>query len=228
MLGSNSALFFLVDLCEQHNIKIAGIIDSDYYGNTSHLENIPVIDTEDSLNDPVKLQHYKENYNFFLSTSWVTGTDNIQLRNLEKRKKLIGLIEEKNLPCISLIDSSSRVHKSNQIGKNVIVDSLVYISPRNIIGDYTAIWAATMIGYCNTIGKSCVFQRHSGIMHYNKIGDHVYFGLHTQDSVGSLNIANGTIIHPCLMIRRDTKENEVISLAGKDLRKVYNHYTIVD
>ena len=58
-------------------------------------------------------------------------------------------------------------------------------------------------------------------MNDNVIEDEVYFGLHSQDSKGGLHIRRGTVIHPCLMIRRDTKENEVISLVGKDLRRIY-------
>jgi hypothetical protein len=90
-----------------------------------------------------------------------------------------------------------------------------------VIGDFTNLFTGAGIGYANIIGKSCVFQRHSGTMNDNIIEDEVYFGLHSQDSKGGLRIRRGTVIHPCLMIRRDTQENEVISLVGKDLRRIY-------
>lgn len=224
-IGSNSALVFLIEVCEQHDITIAGIIDNDYYGNTAELEGLPVIDTEESFKDPEVLDSYKKQYNFFLATNWLSDTDAVSTRNRDKRKKLIELIDHFEIPCISLIDKDARVHKSNQIGKNVLIDALSYISPKNVIGDYTSIFAATMIGYNNTIGRSCVFQRHSGIMHNNIVEDNVYFGLHSQDSCGGLTIRRGTVIHPCIMIRRNTDQDEVISLAGKELRRVYSAFT---
>lgn len=224
LIGSNSALMFLIEVCEQHNIIIAGIIDSDYYGNTTELEGLTVVDTEESLHDPAILENYKKNYNFFLATNWLSDTDAVSSRNRNKRNNLIRLIDQFEIPCISLVDKDARVHKTNQIGKNVFIDALCYISPKNTIGDYTSIFAATMIGYNNTIGRSCVFQRHSGIMHNNIVEDNVYVGLHSQASCSGLVIRKGTVVHPCLMIRRDTQENEVISLVGKDLRKIYQLY----
>jgi serine acetyltransferase len=228
LIGSNSALFFLQELCEQHNIDLAGIIDSDYYGNTDQLEGIPVIDSETSFDNPDKLEYYKNNYNFFLATNWTSGTSATHQRNFKKRKQLIEIIETKQLPCISLVDNSARVHKSNVIGKNVLIDALVYISPKNIIGDYTSFYASTMIGYHNVIGNSAVFQRHAGIMHYNNVGDDVYIGLHSQICGDNLNISSGTVVHPCMAIKRSTTENELISLAGRDLRKVYPYFSIVE
>ena len=227
-IGSNSAIFLLVDLCEQHNIKIEGIIDSDYFGNTDTIEGIPVIDTELSFNDPERLEYYRSNFNFFLATNWLPDNNETQIRNRQKRDALIELIERLDLPCISLVDNSARVHKTNQIGKNVTIDALCYVSPKNVIGDYTNIFAGVMVGYHNVIGKNVVFQRMAGIMHYNQVGDNVYVGLHSQICVNEITISSGTVLHPCMAIKRNTKENELISLAGKDLRKVYPYHTIIE
>ncbi len=227
-IGSNSALFLLIDLCQQQNITIHGIIDGDYWGNTDAIEGIPVIDSEASFQDADKLDYYKSNFNFFLATNWLPDRNDVQIRNREKRQRLIDVIESYQLPCISLIDDSARVHPSNKIGRNVTVDALCYISPKNIIGDYTSIFAGTMIGYHNVMGRSVVFQRMAGIMHYNHVGDDVYVGLHSQICVNEVSIGSGTVIHPCMAIKRDTTENELISLAGRDLRKVYPYYSIVE
>jgi hypothetical protein len=227
-VGSNSALIFLTDICEQHGIEVAGIIDSDYYGIEDTVDGIPVIDTEESLTVPACLDYYKQHYNFFLATNWLPDPDPVQTRNRQKRDRLMSLIDQYDLPCITLIDDRAHVHKSNQFGKNIVVEAFCYISPNNIIGDYCEFFAHATIGYKNNIGRNIVFQRHAGLMHHASIEDNVYVGLHSQIFGNNLTIAQGTVIHPCMALKRSTKTDELISLAGKDLRRVYNKYTIED
>jgi hypothetical protein len=224
-IGANSALFILTDLCEQHGIRVAGIIDKDYYGNTDDINGVPVIDTEESFFDAARLAEYKRNYNFFLATNWTGNLDDVQTRNRAKRQYLIDVIEQNELPCISLVDTAARVHKSNKIGKCVVIDAFVYITANNIIGDYTCFYASSMLGYHNVVGRNCMFQRHAGLTHYNQIGDNVYVSFYAGESRGNLTIASGTVLHPCIMLRRSTRENEVISLAGKNLHQVYSTFS---
>ena len=95
LVGSRIPLGKIKRVCIQHGIEIAGIIDSDYYGNRELLENIPVIDSEDNLSE------YKDDYNFFMATSW--SPDPAHTRDNQKRKYLIELIEKNNLNCILMI-----------------------------------------------------------------------------------------------------------------------------
>jgi len=220
-LGSNAAMWFFVDACEQHGIEVAGIIDSDYYGNTSHINDIPVIDTELSFEDSEKLKYYKENFNFFLATNWLADRDPISIRNKEKRQRLIDIIDQFELPCISLVDKSAKVHRTSSIGKNVFIDGFCYISAFNSIEDFVSIFAYSAVGHHNTIGRNSVIQRQSGIKDYNTLESNVYVGLHSQIFGDELTISQGTVIHPCIAMRRSTVADEVISLAGKDLRKLY-------
>lgn len=227
LIGSNSALWVIKEMCDQHRVDIHGIIDSNYFGNTDVMDGIPVIDTELTLeNDVARLAYYKQNFNFFLATNYVPDRTDVQRANTQKRNRLRELIDRLDLPCVSFIDPSARVHVSNRIGKNVVIDALCYISAHNAIGDYCSFFAGTMIGYHNTIGTGTVFQRRSGTMHYNTFGKDVYVGLHSQISADNLFIADHTVIHPCMSIRRSTAEAEVISLANRDLRKVYYFYTM--
>lgn len=226
LIGSNSALWFIQDMCDRLGITISGIIDSDYFGNTAQLHNIPVVDTELSFEDPVKLAHYKENYNFFLVTNWFPA--GIADRDADKRRRLMSIIDQFDLPCITLIDPDTRVQKSTKIGKNVLIDAYVYISANNIIGDYVTFQTGSGIGYNNRVGRNCVFQRWSGMMNNSTMADDVYVGLNAQIFGYGLYIAKGTVLQPCMAVKRDTVENEVIGLAGKDLRKIYMFYTDVD
>lgn len=231
-IGSNWDLWLLIEACEMHNITIHGIIDSDYYGNTADFDGIPFIDTEASFDDPEKLEYYKQNFNFFLATNWLPrGYDpstfnsldaSVTNRNKEKRHKLIDIIEKYDLPCINFVDPTARIHKTAILGKNIFVDALCYLAPKSVIGDFTNLFCGAGIGINTKVGKSCVFQRHSGTMNHLTIGDEVFFGLHAQAPKDGAQIRNGTTIHPCLMVLRDTQENEEVSLVGKDLRRVYH------
>jgi UDP-3-O-[3-hydroxymyristoyl] glucosamine N-acyltransferase len=227
LIGSNSALFFLQDLCDELGINIAGIIDSDYYSNTAQLSGIPVIDTEQVFDNAEQLAHYKANYNFFLATNWFPlgiGRD----RESEKRKRLMQVIDQFDLPCISLVSPDARIQKTTQIGKCVLVDAFVYISANNIIDDYVTFQTGSGIGYHNHVQRNVVFQRWAGMMHKSTVGEDAYIGLNVQIFGDGLTIGRGTIIHPCIAIRRDTSENEIVSLVGKDLRKTYMFYTEED
>jgi acetyltransferase-like isoleucine patch superfamily enzyme len=221
LLGSNAALWFITDICSRHHINVHGIIDSDYFGNKDHLDNIPVIDSELAFEDPEKLQYYKDNYNFFLVVNWTAQQVPVHIRDFNKRLKLIEAIEKYDLNCISLVDHSSVVHNTNVIGKNVLIDSFCCISAFNNIGDFTSIYAYAAIGHHNTIGRNCIIQRQSGVHAFNTLEENVYVGLSTQVFGDHLTLKKGTIIHPCLAVNRSTNENETVSMAGKDLRRIY-------
>jgi acetyltransferase-like isoleucine patch superfamily enzyme len=222
LVGSNSALFYITDVCENFDIKIEGIIDSDYYGNTDSIQGIPVIDTEESFSDPEKLAYYKNNFNFFLATNYLPENNPVMQRNTDKRFRLIKLIDDLDLPCISLIDKGAVVHKTCTIGKNVFMESMCYIPGHNEIGDYTSIHSFCIAGHNNKIGRNCVLQRKAGVYDFVTLEDNVFVGMNSHLAAHNITLGNGTMVHACMVVRRSTKPNEVISLVGKDLRKIYH------
>ena len=228
LIGSNSKMFFLKDVCEELDITIAGIIDNDYFGHTASIDDIPVVDTESSFHDPQRLAFYKNNYNFFLATNWSPYKDPIAARNREKRFRLMSLIDQYDLPCISLVDPSARVQKTTKIGKSVFIDSFAYISAHNVIEDYAQIFAMVGIGVGNTLGKNSVMQRRAAIMHNTVLQENAYFELGVNVYVSDVIFAKNTVIHPGIIMGRGTVENELVSLVGKDLRRVYSSYTMVE
>jgi carbonic anhydrase/acetyltransferase-like protein (isoleucine patch superfamily) len=221
LIGSNSALFYIKDFCKNHNITIAGIIDSDYYGNTESLEGIPVIDSEQSFEDPTTLTRYKNNFYFFLATNWMPNQGAIHTRNRNKRSMLIDLIEHYELPCLTLVDKNAYVHESCVLGKNVFVEMWAYVSAYNKIGDYSSVHTFVITGHHNNVGRNCVLQRKSGLYDYVTLEDNVYVSLNAQMQGENIILKQGTMVHPHMVLRRSTVENEVISLVGKDLRRVY-------
>lgn len=219
LVGSRIPLGKIKRVCAQHGIEIAGIIDSDYYGNRELLEDIPVIDSEDNLSK------YKDDYNFFMATSW--SPDPAHTRDNQKRKYLIELIEKNNLNCISLIDSHSVIDSTARIGKNVFIDCFCMVEEGVTFGDYSSMYNHAGIGHHSTVGKNCVLQGKSGVTSYVTIEDDCYLGICSELMRSDTVLKRGTIVHPSLVLHRSTEENEVISLIGKDLRRIYNNKQIV-
>ena len=72
------------------------------------------------------------------------------------------------------------------------------------------------------VGDHCVLQRHVQLAGGVTLGNTVYMGFYSLVSRHDTNIADDTFVHPSMTVMRDTVPGEVISLAGRDLRKIYN------
>lgn len=220
LVGSRWSLGVIKRICGQHDIKIAGIIDSDYYGNTDDIGGISVIDTEKNI------LNYKDTYNFFLASIWTPEKTAEATRNRKRRQDLIDIIEDNQLPCITLIDKNSVVDDDVTFGKNCLVDCFAVIGEQNTFGNYVSIYHQAGFGHHNVVGDHCVFQRKSGITSSSIIEDYCYFGLNSNVLGSNLRFGSGTVVQPGLNLLRGTKENEVVSLAGKDLRRIYIDYQL--
>jgi acetyltransferase-like isoleucine patch superfamily enzyme len=215
LIGSRQSPGAIKRICQQNNISIAGIVDSDYFGNTSVLDGIPVIDTENNL------EKYKQTHNFFLTSMWTPQQDPVNVRNKNRYDYLTGLINQQDLPCITLIDKMAVIDPTVTFGKNCLVDCFTVVGEHSTFGDYVSIYHFAGFGHHNHVGNNCVFQRKSGITSYTTIGDNCYFGLNSNLLASDITIGQGTVVHPGLNLQRGTQENEIVGLAGKDLRRVY-------
>lgn len=220
-VGTNSNMYQYSEMCESVGISVAGIIDSDYFGNTDTYCDIPVIDSQESFNCPEKLDFYKKNYNFFCAVNWTPITSSpIAIRNREKRRIIIDLIDQCNLRCVSLVSSKSCVSPSATVGKGVFIDHLVNIESKVVIGDFTNLYAYTHVGHTSVIGRNCVFQRISVLAHDSVFEDEVYFSPLVKLTKGGVRIGTNTFIHEGVYIRRGTIPNEIVSLTGGNLSRV--------
>jgi acetyltransferase-like isoleucine patch superfamily enzyme len=214
-LGTSLSMDKLSDICDLVGIQVSGIIDDDYWLGTTHFSNMPVIDTERSFGKASKVSYYRDNFNFFCAVNWMPTQDAVTVRNREKRKRLIDLIDTLGLPCISIADTLTRISPSATIGHGVFIDAMSVIEPRAHIADYANINALTLIGHDAQIGRNCVIQRQCHISGGSHICEDSYFatGVHAlkNDSVYGKN----TFIHQGIKIWRGTKENEIVSLPRK-------------
>jgi carbonic anhydrase/acetyltransferase-like protein (isoleucine patch superfamily) len=223
-LGSNYIMEKYTDLCEEHGISVHGIIDRDYWGNTDSICGVPVVDCEESFEDEDKLEYYKNNFNFFCATNWTPLTDNVSQRNKDKRHRLIDLINRCGFNCISLIDTfSTKITKSIDIGHGVYIDGYVNIEPKATIGNFTNIYSHAHIGHGTAIGKNCVIQRVACLASECIVEDEVFMGISAKCFKSGATFSRGTFIHEGIYIRRGTVENEVVSMNGKNNKRVVDY-----
>lgn len=219
-LGTNSNLYKYSELCNLLEINIAGVIDSDYYGNTEQYCGITVINDDSVFDDAAQLEHYRKNFNFFCAVNWTPMTDPISLRNKSKREKYLSMIKKYQLNCISIVAPTSYVSASAQIGIGSFVDNMVHIESNVSIGNFVNIYAMSHIGHDATIKDNTVLQRMCVAPSSSKIDNDVYFGPMVKALKDGAVFGSGTFIHEGVYIRRGTRVNEVVTLADKNLKRV--------
>lgn len=223
-IGSNSNLYKFTQVCTEHGIKVAGIIDSDYYGNTSEICGVPVTGCFEDFNDLEKVKHLRENYNFFCATNWMPMADPGTTRNRQKRKNIINLINQHQLECVSLINSRAEVSPHAIINRNVYVDCFVLVEAFATLCDFSSVYAYTGVGHHSTIGYNSVVQRHVSMTGSTQIGADVYVSIASKLLKGDAVISDGTFIHEGITLHRGTVQNEVVSLTGENTRRVTSQY----
>lgn len=208
-LGSNSAMAKQFDICDLMGIEIAGIIDTDYYGNTEELYGVKVIDSFDNLDS------YKQDHNFFVASNWIPVQEQVHVRNIEKREMIKTLVKKKELSVISLVHPDASISPRSSIGRNCYIDAGVVIEPHCQIGDYNMFYALAFIGHNMIIGNNCVIQRQCMIAHDCVMEDDCYFGLMSKAVKTKCVWRKGTFVQEGIYIKRGTKENEIVTAKSK-------------
>lgn len=213
-LGSNSALGIWVDVCKRANIPITGVIDSDYYGNTDSICGVPVIDTEDNIENYYNKKIRMWTNSFFIATNW-DPSNLLPERDNEKREKFKEIINRyPDIRLQNIIDPLAVVPKDVELGGGNYIGAGAVIEPEVKIGRHTQVWYQTIIGHGVEIGEDCTLQRRSGIWGGN-MGNHVYlsigaiYGGNYKDSY----IGDNAWIHPGLAVAgRPIKEGETVTI----------------
>jgi hypothetical protein len=226
-LGSSNVMYDLIEICEQLDIKISGIVDQDYWGNTEHICDIPVIDSEACFEDVEKLEFYKKNYHFFCAVNWTPENNEIAIRNRKKRIHVLSIIDKYQLPCISLVNPTAVVSKYASIGHGVLIDSLAILAAKSSVGDFSNIYLAAKIGHEASIDRNCVIQRECFITDGCQIEHDSYFGLCSKALKVGARFGAGTFVHEAVYIRRGTVKNEIVSMDGVNMKRVVPYPIVI-
>jgi hypothetical protein len=214
-IGSNAVMGKLLDICDEHGILVAGIIDNDYYGNQDSVNGVPVIDTEHSFNNLEKLNYYKDSFNFFCATNWTPLNDCVSVNNRDKRQRLLDTIKRHGLNCISLVSKSASVSSRSQIGRGSLIDVLAVIEPGVIVGNFTNIYAQALVGHGMKIGENCVIQRKSLVAQDSIVEDQCFFGPCVVAIKSKVIFRKNTFIQEGIYIKRGTVEDEIVTPKSK-------------
>ena len=220
-LGTNANIHWLVMTAHQVGYTVAGVIDDDYHGQ-GYFQDLPVIAQQQDLID--NTDHFGQ-YQFFCATNWQPEelTDPNHTRNRQKRHQLIDLLDQQQLDVATIISPQAQVCQYRlTVGRGVFIDSFAIVVSQSTIGDYTNIYAHATVGDSVIIGRNCVLQRFSLLTGEVVLGNNVYLGLNASANKDGIELKSGTFVHPGIMLMRDTQENEIVSLVGRDLRRVYN------
>ena len=178
----------------------------DYYINYSSLVRKKFWEKYSSINwighDYLNVENI-QNCEYFLA-----------LKSNKKRHEIIHNILKKGGTISKLIDKSSRIFKSANIGKGVIVYPLVTISSFAEIDSYSVISYGTLIGHGVKIGESCFLAPNVKLLGDCKIGK---FSMISTGStiLPGISIGDNCLIGPGITIMKNVPCNsKVVSING--------------
>ena len=224
-IGSNSNIFKFQELVEDCGYNLVGIVDDDYYDQKQYL-GIPVIAREADLVE--EREHWKH-YQFVCMTNWYPDQhDPIVQRNRDKRTRQIQLLEQQQFTLATIISPRAQVSRRAKVGGGSIIDSFSVLDPGAEVGKHTLIYDHVILGPSSRVGNDCVLQRYAGVAGETTVGDGSYLSMNSGVLRVEVEVGAGTFIHPGIFILRGTEPNEVVSLAGRNLRKVYPSTTTIE
>lgn len=214
-LGTNSCLGKYIDVCRELDIKIHGIIDSDYYGNTAFIDDVPVIDSDEGL---VERTDFYKQFNFFCATNWIP--EKIASRNKNKRFRQIDLLDSLGVNVISLIDPKAKISSTCTIGRGSFIDCFALIEPHCNIGDYVNIFAYVGLGHHTQVDRNSVIQRHCSIGSDMYFEENCFIGIAVKALKSGARFGANTFVHECVYIRRGTVPDEVVKFNGNNMSRI--------
>jgi acetyltransferase-like isoleucine patch superfamily enzyme len=211
-LGTNSVLDRFIEACERQQQAIAGIIDSDWFGNRESFAGLPILDTQTVFDtDPTKYQDYV----FFIGTNFHPDGG----RDIAKRRMLIDIVRQHNLSCINLIDPLSQVSRFATLGSGIFVGAHVIIEPQAVVSDFVTAWGQNTIGHRCHLGENTVIQRGASLDAIT--GHDVYVGMGSWVMADdAVIVGDNAVVDPSLHVARDVEPNERVQL-DRNFVRVY-------
>jgi len=149
-----------IHITNRLGIKVLGILDKYYYGNTESVFDIPIIGNEDWLLDTENKQarQWREECDFIVTSFW-TGSqhlNDIGLDNEQVRKDRIDLVDRAGVNVINLIDPTCAYTPGYNIkmGKGIMISPGSGLRSNITIGDHCILDCTSHIGHDVYIGRN--------------------------------------------------------------------------
>lgn len=215
-LGSNSNLALFAEIAEQMGISVKGVIDDNFFGNTDSICDIPFIESEETFN----FEKERDRYVFFVSPSVVPTF----LNDRKKRQKMIKIVEDYNLELVSLINNFSQISKSAILHPGCYIGFGAGVGYKATVMPHSQIHSHSALSHNCVLGKNSVIERRAYVIGGAIVGENVHIGFDTVIAKANI-VGNNSIVHPRVTVFRDVEENEVVSLAGGNTRRIYGDVT---
>lgn len=149
----------IIELCEENNISIAGIIDNlkgDEY------KSIPIIGSEENILEWLeKFQQFE-----IIITPDSPGV----------RKELAMFYESYGFKFTNIVSKDARISKSARIGKGAVVQAGVNISSESEIGNFVKVNNNANIMHNVKVGNYSTIAPNAILLGHVKIGESCYIG----------------------------------------------------
>lgn len=219
LVGSRQNLSDIVEAAKDSGYHIIGILDSHYWGNTSTINDIPVIGSEFELLDP---NSKWRKYNFFPANWWdgrqAMGNETYDGDQL--RRERIELLDKTGVTVVNLMTKDIHWFHSKRnlvLGRGVLILSNASIGTDVTLGDYSVVdWDVRLLD--TKIGRNSIVGAASILAHTN-IGDNVRVGLGStlvpSRKKRLLTVGNDVIIYIRSLVLDDVPDNSVYTMFGQ-------------
>lgn len=211
-LGASQSLPLFKRICELNNQPVLGVLDDDYAGNTADYEGTKVIGSELTYN----FQNAKD-FLYFVSSSVVP----VNQRDRSKRLRLIELINQQNLECATIIHPSSEVYRSATINPGCYIGYNAAVTSNAVMMSHSQVHSHANLTHDCVLGINSALERLATIAGGVRIGNNVHIGMGTMLIKSGCTVGDNAVIHPGITVVRDVAENEVVSLAGGNTKRIY-------
>jgi UDP-3-O-[3-hydroxymyristoyl] glucosamine N-acyltransferase len=152
-VGSNYNIRQMTDICYASGIEVGGILDHDFWKNTTHIDGVPVIGTEHDF-------HWSPEYSYFIATNWIPVNNSTHLRNQKKRHTQIQLLEQHHIQCINLIHPSAVVSNTCILGHGIMIGANAVIGNHCRIGNFCQIREQSYLAHSATLKENIVLMKY--------------------------------------------------------------------
>jgi UDP-3-O-[3-hydroxymyristoyl] glucosamine N-acyltransferase len=159
----------------------------------------------------------KDKFNFFVAVSVMPTIQ----RNKQRRLDFIQIVDNHNLQCATLIHPTANIFDTATIGAGSFVGFCSAVSSYCQIGQHCQIQSMSVIGHHSTFGHNSVLDRTAYIIGNARVGSNVNIGFGSAVVKTFATVGDNAVIHPRITVMRDVDQNEIVSLAGDNTRRIY-------
>jgi len=181
------------------------LIDSNDKYNTNY-NIVGYLEYECNINKYYKKYNFEnpvvgdlDNFNYDKTLSYLIGVSNINFK-----KKIIKILEEKGVKPINFIHPSTIISKNVKIGVGNIIYPNCIIGPNTSIGDYNLMTSFSVISHDNIIGDNNFFAT-SVLCGNVTVGNYNFFSIRST-IIPNITIGNENLIQAGMIINSNIQD----------------------